>query len=155
MEIDSYVKALAALTAWREENSNGVNGMMGVLFVIRNRAKANWHFGDWEAIITAQNQFDSMTRVGDGQTVHYPDPRDSNFNKILNYIDGIYDGSTADTLTQGALYYADLTSPGFNKTGWFAKTILANPNRFPCVAKIGSTSYYTDRGKTSDPILTI
>jgi len=142
---NDYVKSLAVLLAWREEAVNGVNGCLGVLFVIRNRATAGWEQGDWFAIMTAKNQFSSMTVLGDGQTTKYPEMHDPVFNKLLQYVDGVYDGTTQDTLTQGAVYYADISSPYFNQTGWFAKTILANPTRFPSVAKIGTTTYFVDK----------
>jgi hypothetical protein len=146
MTPNDYVLTLASLTSWREERGNGLNGCLGVLFVIKNRAKANWELGDVYKILTAANQFDSMTHKGDPNTVLYPNPDDPIFSKLVQYVDGVLDGSIQDTLTQGAVYYADISSPYFNQTGWFAKTILANPTRFPSVAKIGTTSYYADKG---------
>jgi Cell Wall Hydrolase len=146
MTSENYIKSLACLLAWREEASNGVNGMLAVLFVVANRAKADWEMGDWNKIITAHNQFSSMSVSGDGQLVHYPDPHDTNFNKVLQFVDGIYDGSLQDNLTSGSVYYADLTSPGYQKGGWFDRVILGNPNRFPSVAKVGTTTYFSDKG---------
>jgi Cell Wall Hydrolase len=143
MDVNNYVLSLAALTAWREERGNGLNGCLGVLFVIKNRAKAGWDFGDIFKIITQKNQFDSMVRAGDPNTVVYPEPSDQIFSKLVQYVDGIMDGTIEDTLTQGAKYYADLTSPGYTKGGWFDRQIVQFPEKHPRVATVGSTTYFT------------
>jgi hypothetical protein len=138
---EDYVKAIACLLAEREEQTNGTNGMLGVLFVLRNRVNAGWFKGDWLANISARNQFSSMTVLGDAMTIKYQDPREPAFQKVVQMVDQVYDGSLPD-MTAGALYYADLNSPGFVKGGWFDKTILANPDKFPRVAQIGTTTYF-------------
>jgi hypothetical protein len=141
MDTRNYVLSLAVLTAFREERSNGLNGVLAVMFVIKNRANANWNNGDVYRIITAKNQFDSIVRIGDSQTVFYPDPTDPVFIKACQYADGILDGTTADNLTSGAKYYADMNSPGYTKDGWFAKNIVESPDH-PRTTTIGSTSYF-------------
>lgn len=141
MEVNSYVLSLAALTAWREERSNGINGMLAVMFVIKNRSNAKWEGGDVWKIITAKNQFDSIIRLGDPETVLYPEPTDQLFVKACQYVDGVFNGSFTDSLTQGSLYYADLASPGYNKLGWFQKNIVESPNH-PRLSTIGTTSYF-------------
>src|SRR5258707_11113026 len=92
--------------------------------------------------IEAHNQFSSMTVVGDSQTVQYPDPREPNFQRILQLVDGVYDNSMADSLTSGALYYADLNSKAYNHGGWFDRNIV-NSAAHPRVAQIGTTTYFT------------
>lgn len=139
MTVSDFEKGLAALLAWREERSNGANGMLAVLFVVRNRAKAGWSNGDWCKIIEAHNQFSSMSVVGDSQTVLYPDVRDPAFLQILQTVDSVYDDTRQDLLTNGALYYADLSSPAYTKGGWFDRNIIASHAR---VAKIGTTDYF-------------
>jgi Cell Wall Hydrolase len=140
MDVNNYVLSLAALVAWREERGNGLNGCLGVLFVIKNRAKAGWEFGDIFKIITQKNQFDSMVLKGDPNTVEYPSPDDPVFSKLVQYVDGVFDGSTQDTLTQGALYYCD-PGPGVTPGGWFQRNIIDNPAH-PRVAQIGTTLYF-------------
>jgi len=140
MDPANYIKSVLALLAWREENINGVNGMLGVMFVVRARAQA-WGKGDWLSVMTAHNQFSSMTVAGDGQTVKYPDPRDPAFQRVLQIVDSVFDGTMTDTLTNGALYYADLASPAYNKGGWFDRNVAGSPDH-PVVAKIGSTTYF-------------
>ena len=121
MTPNQFVNSIAALLAWREENANGLNGMLGVLFCLRNRVKAGWFQSDLFENIIAHNQFSSMTVTGDGQLTHYPSMHDQNFQKLLQYVDSVYDPENPlqDTLTQGGLYYSDLSSPGFTKGGWF------------------------------------
>ncbi len=145
MTADEFIKGIAALLAWREEELNGVNGMLSVLFVVRNRVKAGWNGGDWGKIIEGHNQFSSMTVLGDKRTVAYPDVREPSFQRVLQEIDAIYSGETADTLTNGALYYYN-RGPGVTPGGWFERTILANPKRFPRTATVGSTIYFGDLG---------
>jgi hypothetical protein len=138
---DDYTKAIACLLAEREERSNGVNGMLGVLFVVRNRSKAGWFGGGWLNNMEAHNQFSSMTIKGDAMTVYYPDPRDPAFQKVMQLVDDIYDDNLQD-LTNGALYYADLTSPAFVKDGWFDRNIVQDSNGHPRCAQIGTTTYF-------------
>lgn len=140
MTIAEYEKGVAALLSWREERSNGVNGCLGVLFVVRSRAKAGWHGGSWTGVITAANQFSSMTVLGDSQTVRYPDPRDPSFLQVLQLVDGVYDDSRPDNLTQGALYYCDPV--GITPGGWFQRNILDKPDEHPRVAQVGTTLYF-------------
>ena len=142
MDVNNYVLSLAALTGWREERSNGINGILAVMFVLKNRVNAGWNGKDLFSVITAPNQFDSMIRVGDSQTVVYPHPTDQLFVKACQYADGIFDGTTADNLTQGALYYADTSSAGYNKTGWFQRNIVENAVAHPRTTQIGTTLYF-------------
>lgn len=145
MIAEDFAKAMVCLTAFREERSNGLVGQQAVLNVIYNRTK-HPEFGFSNNIyhnITVKNQFSSMTVVGDTQTVVYPDLANQDFVKLMQYVDLLFDGKVIDRLTNGALYYADLGSPGFDEHGWFANTILASPERFPRVAKVGSTDYFS------------
>lgn len=145
MVITDFIKSMACLTAWREENINKLNGMTAVLFALRNRfdaAPAGGFKKDWLANIASHGQFSSMTILGDGQTVHYPDPRDPEFIQLLQVVDGIYDGTTVDKLTSGALFYSDMTSPSYTKGGWFDRNIAGNPEVHPRVAQVGSTTYF-------------
>lgn len=138
---EDFAKALACLVSWREERANKLNGMMGVLFLLRNRVKAGWFHGDWVLNITAKNQFSSMSRIGDSQTVEYPDPRDPEWQALLQNVEPIFSGEAVDNLTAGALYYCD-PGPGITPGGWFAREIIGKPDEHPQVAKIGTTLYF-------------
>jgi hypothetical protein len=136
-----YIKSLACLTAIREEESNGLNGMLGVLFILRRRADS-WYGKDWEKAIETHGQFSSMTMVGDARTVYYGSVRNPVFAKVLTWVDSIYDGTAEDKLTANALYYSDLSSPKFEKGGWFDRVILGHPDVHPRAAVIGTTTYF-------------
>lgn len=142
MTVAEFECSIAALLAWREERSNGVNGMLAVLFVVRNRAKQGWSQGNWSKIMETHNQFSSMSVLGDGQTIAFPDVRDPNFLQILQAVESVYDGTRQDLLTSGALYYADMGSPAYHKNGWFDVHIVGDPERFPRIAQIGTTTYF-------------
>lgn len=137
---DDFVKSLALLVAWREEHTNQINGMLGALFVLRNRVEKGWFEGSWELNIESANQFSSMTSLCDSQTVTYPDIRDPDFQKMLLYVDGIYDGTYPDSLTHGALYFANVNN--VKKDSWFDLNILKRPDEHPRVAHIGTTDYF-------------
>lgn len=142
MTVADFEMALASLLAWREERSNGSNGMLAVLFVLRNRVKAGWHEGSWTRNIDAHNQFSSISVLGDSQTIAYPDVRDPQFLQILQAVDSVYEGNRVDNLSNGALYYADLASPGYTKGGWFQRNIIEHPDLHPRVATVGTTTYF-------------
>lgn len=147
MQPSDSEKVLACITAWREERSNGLNGMIAVLFVIQRRAVAGWEGGDWSKIVLAKNQFDSMTSVGDPNTVQFPDAHDPVYQKLLQWVDAIYgqmgtDGTAEDKLTNGALYYADMSSKAYQVGGWFDREIVQKPDAHPRVAQIGTTTYF-------------
>lgn len=142
---DDFLKSLACLVAWREERSNQLNGMLAVLFVIRNRVQAGPAKGfgnNWGTVIEQHGQFSSMSILGDGQTVAYPDVRDATFNQLLQLVDDVYSGERVDNLTDGAYYYADLTSKAYDQHGWFARNIVGKPDEHPRCAQIGTTTYF-------------
>lgn len=144
MIFDDYIKSMMCLLAWREERSNKVNGMLGVLFVLRNRVKAGWFGGDYLQNITKHQQFSSMSVSGDSQTIAYPQINDPEFTQILQLVDEVYDADNprVDNITGGAKYYADLNNPTFTAGGWFQTHIINDPTNHPRSAQIGTTSYY-------------
>jgi hypothetical protein len=144
MTFDDFSKSLLCLLAWREERSNGVNGMLGVMFVVRNRVKKGWFGGDYLQNIASHNQFSSMTVVGDSQTVKYPVINDPQFTQALQLVDEVCDENNprVDNITNGALYYADLNSSGMTQGGWFQTHIVGDPTNHPRSAQIGSTTYF-------------
>jgi hypothetical protein len=146
----TFMLSIACLMAWREEVSNGLAGMVGVLHVVRNRAKAGWFEGDFYKGVIAKNQFSSMVIPNDGQLTKWPILNDPNYGlklqQLLHMAPAILSGAMDDQdPTAGAVFYADLQNPGFQKDGWFARVVLADDKKYPCVAKIGSTTYYAEK----------
>jgi len=137
-----FEKCLVALTCLREMRGEGMNAMLAVAFVLRNRAKAGWHRGSAYLNAVALNQFSSMTIKGDPNTVWYPqEPNDPDFIQLLQLMDEVFDehNPRVDTVTNGGMYYwvpADST-----KGGWFEKNIANNPEHPRC-AVIGKTVFY-------------
>ena len=91
-----FERACAALYAWREARKEGFNGMLGVLFVLRNRAQAGWNDGNWLKI---------MEDMETSEPWSFPDTREPTFQRLLQWVDGVYDGTTEDKITNGALYH--------------------------------------------------
>lgn len=97
MTSDDYISGELCTLAWRLGRKHGVNGMCAIMMVARNRVTAGQESGNWTAVISG---------MLDGST-ELPDPRDPEFQKILQLVDGIYLGTTPDNLTDGALWYSD------------------------------------------------
>lgn len=97
--------------------------MLMVAHCIANRFRAGW--GEWLFVIDRIPVF-SARGVND-QHGGQPDLSDPNFVKLLQEIDGIYDGSRED-MTRGSLYWADL---GEIQREWFQREIVGNPQDHP------------------------
>ena len=88
-----FIKACAAAYAWREGHENGFNGMLGVLFTLRNRLGANRH---------RKTTLGEQTNPGE-----YPDVREPSFQRLLQWVDAVYDGTAEDKITNGATRFFD------------------------------------------------
>lgn len=138
MTSENFIKAQLALLAWREGHRHGgLDNMMAVAFVVRNRVKAGWHGGDWLEVMSnhytfaAEEQPESVTAL--------PDVRDAHFRVILQKIDDLFSGMALDKMTEGALYYAEL----HNVTReWFTINILKKLEEHPRVARIGQVDLF-------------
>lgn len=133
-----FEKAIVALSAWREMRGEGVNAMLAVVFVLRNRAKAGWNDGSIYQNAIALNQISSISVLGDPNTIKFPDIRDPDFQTLLHKIDAIYNDAP-DQITSGAKYYAVLKDA---TSGWFFKNIVNKPSEHPRVAQIGKTTFF-------------
>jgi hypothetical protein len=109
--------------------------MLAIAFVLRNRVQAGWHGGSWlEVIDNAPNTLG--TKYGDSPAI---DVRDVPFRKVLQDIDDIYHGITEDELTEGALYYAELTKVNCD---WFRENILADLDSHPRLSTVGPVTFF-------------
>lgn len=147
MTSEAYIRAQLAALAWREgHEQGGVNNSLAVAFIIKNRVRAGW--GEWldqiqrHAIWSARNQSEL------DQSSH-PDPREPDFQRLLQQIDGVVDGSLVDKLTvapklktgegQPGLYYAQLnniTRP------WFLENIVRKPELHPRTSQVGEVTFF-------------
>lgn len=132
-----FTKSVLALLMWREDGSDGVQGMTAVGLVVRNRVNAGWNGGDWLAVMEAHDKSSSVEH-GDLNVIRWPNLRDPRFQAVLTKADGIYDGDE-DDITGGALYYADLA---VTITPWFTESILRQPESHPRIGTVGRQTFF-------------
>jgi Cell Wall Hydrolase len=138
MTTEDFIKALLAILMYREDSSDGIQGMTAVGLVVRNRVKAGWNGGDWCAVMEAHNQFSSMVILGDPNTIRWPETRDPLFLSVLVKTATIFDGTEPD-ITDGALYYANLSVP---VGAWFLQNIVQNPAAHPRKGTVGQQTFF-------------
>ena len=117
IDMRGYIALLIALALWREAEGEGRDGLTGVACVMANRARRNG--GDWFAVLTAPNQFSSMSVRGDARTVAWPSPKDGVFPTCIALANAALAGTLADT-TGGATEYEN---PATATSAWFAQAI--------------------------------
>jgi hypothetical protein len=115
MQGADFLKALLALRAYRDAGDQGLNGMLAVCFVYRNRMQAGWWGGQWKEILEHHAEASAYTNP---ETNGIPDPRVYSFQCLLQEIDGIFNGTRVD----------DISSP--------PNSILANPPKPLYFAKL-------------------
>jgi hypothetical protein len=135
MNADTFIKARLADFSIREAaHSGGIDNMVGVAHVLRNRVNAGWHGGDWMRVLETA----AALRGTEPPELPSLNLRDTTIKMFLQRVDGIYDDSEEDS-TNGALYYADLhniTIPSF------IAQIARNPQSHPRVYSAGLTTFF-------------
>jgi hypothetical protein len=135
MNADTFIKAeLAALAVREGAHHGGLNNMVAVAMVMRNRAAAGWYGGEWAQILDR-----APDRAGTLYP-HYPvNLRDGSVRQLLQRIDDIYDGSEEFDLSAGALFYCELHRVDGK---WFQQNILKNREEHKMVATVGPVSFF-------------
>lgn len=116
---DYYEKSIVALACWRFLGTETYRGMLMVAMVLRNRAEQGWFEGSIYNNATAE----MADRYSTGA---HPDPRDPEFQKLLQAMDGIFSGSIEDK-TGGGLYWTLLANEEIiagERTAQFGKYIF-------------------------------
>ncbi len=136
-----YEKVLLAIMAWREASGEGQNGMLAVMNVAMNRSR-DWKIPVWK-VITAQNEFSSISVHSDPETTRWPAANDPAFVFCLQRSDAIYTGRDVD-ITLGAHYYYN---PRTADSPWFTKNIVdavdeAGQKVHPITATIGNHIFF-------------
>lgn len=135
MTAEQFIKAHLAAFAHREAaHHGGIDNMLAVAFVIRNRQRAGWQGGNWMMILHSAPE-----AAGTIYQPSAPDLRDINFKMLLQQIDDVYSGMAIDKMTEGAKFYCEL-----NKchNDWFRDSIVRDPEHHPRVATVGNVSFF-------------
>ncbi len=101
-----FLYSLALHLAWMEGKSHGINGILAILFCLRNRVAANQELGDLGRIIQAEN-FRRMARINTYDVVEIPDIREPVFYQAIPYVEDIFNNTIKDGLTSGALHWGE------------------------------------------------
>jgi len=131
---DTYDKTVLKLLGYREAAGEGCLGIRAVMHVVDNRVQAGW--GSWLHVITAHNQFSSMSVLGDGQTIVWPIWEDPTFLECDDLAEKVYTHTDTDDPTNGALYYYN---PKTATSQWFIDNIV---NKKQKVAVIGHHEFF-------------
>ena len=141
---EQFIVCELARLAWQEGHRESANVMSAIALVQSNRIKAGMGEGNWLAVFSFQREIWSaqteFARIGTYSAV--PDVRDPTFQTILSVADQVYEGGGADSLTDGALYYAALGSPVYDRNGWFQFTVASRPGKHPRLATIGNFTFF-------------
>jgi hypothetical protein len=140
MTYESYIKArLVDLAVEEAFNSGGVEAMLAVAQVLKNRVDAGWQGGDWRRVI-----WNAPIYRGTIQPTNFDvDPRDGNFRDLMSRIDDVYHGTADDTNVNNgsgkSLYYAELHN--INRP-WFREHILDDLESHPRLASVGQLTFF-------------
>ena len=142
-----FIKAKLAAFAYAEAaHCGGFDSMLAVACVVRNRVRKGWFGGDWLKVIA---------NAGDAASLMYPpeverppileDLTAPGFRRVLQEVDDIFLGMFKDTLTEGGLYYMNLThaEQGQVVRPWFAEKILRDPANHPRKAQVSMIQIFS------------
>src|SRR5690242_5318896 len=127
LRAEAYIKSQVVLHAWREAHHYvGHNTIIMVGCAIGHRVRSGW--GTWLQVIDQIPIFSA--RKIEQQPSGQPDLMDPSVIRLLEAVDKIYD-STAEALSAGGLYWADL---GEITNPWFLEKICRDPANHPRTA---------------------
>ena len=133
MTLDTYIRAQMARFSMEEgARYGGVNNMLAVAQVLRNRVFAGW--GDWVEVVTRAAE--KRGNIGNAEPVNL---RTGNVRVLLNMIDEIYTKADQTDMTGGALFYFD---PAIPLAAWFKTEVLEKPEEHIRTAHIGPVWFF-------------
>lgn len=92
----SFLSGQLARIAWLDGGQEGLNGALACAFTIRNRVRSGWYNGSWSEVLSNHKKWSSdSTPLPD--TI--PDPNNYGFQRLLQEIDGVFNGATDDNIT--------------------------------------------------------
>lgn len=142
MTYENFIKARLVDFAVEEAFiSGGVEAMLAVAQVLKNRVDAGWQGGDWRRVIRTAPNYRGTIQPGYVETE--VDPRDGNFRELMSRIDDVYHGTADDTNVNNdsgkSLYYAELHN--INRP-WFREHILEDLESHPRLASVGQLTFF-------------
>lgn len=133
MNLETYIRAQMVRFAIEEgQRHGGVNNMLAILHVLRNRVFAGW--GNWGEVV--------KTAPEKRGTLYPPTATNEQANDVrvlLNRVDEIYSRADTTDLTGGALLYCD---QGLPLQEWFVKEVLSRSADHPRSAHIGPVWFF-------------
>jgi len=132
--LEAYVRAQMARFAIEEaQRHGGINNMLAILHVLRNRVMAGW--GDWaEVVANAPDRRGTIYPPGEP-----PNLKANNVRIVLNRVDEIYTRTDLVDLTGNALFYMDSNLP---VEDWFKREVVDRPEDHPRCCHIGSVWFF-------------
>lgn len=94
-----YEKAVVSLICWKQMRGEQYRGMSFYAMMLRNRAKSGWYEG------SIYNNAAKVAQEEDLKLDGFPDSREPEYQRLLQAVDGIFEGTLPDK-TGGALYCA-------------------------------------------------
>jgi hypothetical protein len=138
VNLDTYVRAQMARFAIEEgARHGGVNNMLAVVHVLRNRVFAGW--GDWLEVLETAPEKRAIIYPPLAVPARLSHMRSGNVRSLLNRIDEVYSRADLTDLSGGALFYFE---PGFEMAKWFLSEVIERPEDHPRTAHIGPVWFY-------------
>lgn len=133
MTLETYIRAEMARFAIEEAaRHGGVNNMLAVLHVLRNRVFAGW--GDWVEVVQKASEKRATIYPPD-----FPNLKTNDIRLLLNRVEEVYSRQDLVDLTGGALFYFD---QGYPIEQWFKDQVLNYPDDHKRTAHIGPVWFY-------------
>jgi hypothetical protein len=138
MTLDTYIRAQMARFAIEEgARHGGVNNMLAIVHVLRNRVFAGW--GDWLEVAETAAEKRATIYPPLATAARMSQIRSGNVRALLNRIDEVYTRADLSDLTGGALFYFE---PGFPLAEWFKEQVIGRPEDHPRSAHIGQVWFF-------------
>lgn len=133
MNLELYTRAQMAKFAIEEgQRYGGVNNMLAVLHVLRNRVFRGW--GTWQNVVDKAPEYRGNLPAGLNINLESSDVR-----ILLTRVDEIHTSADVTDLVGGALFYADANAP---MQDWFQREIIGHPEDHPRVAHVGPVWFF-------------
>lgn len=123
---------MMAITAWREARSETEEGIIAVMFTMKERVqnKVKWEGGNYVEVVTKSYQYSSISDPHDKQLILFPQEGDSRFHKMLELADKVIAGAIPNPVPGADSYFAD----------WISAPKWATQDKF--IKKIGHHLFY-------------